>query len=297
MNNTQFTYSIIIPHYTKSDTLLLERCVNSIPERDDVEILIADNSPIEINSKLFSHRKNTTILYSDKNKGAGCARNVGLQHATGKWLIFMDSDDYLTPDAFVHFDQYINDNSDIIYFKTTSINNSTGKISKRHCAYNRLIEEYEKRIPIDNGFKLRVMHYVPWGKMIKRELVCTNGFTFDEVPASNDVVFCTKTGLAAKSINVDYNIVYCTTVTDGSLTRTHNLKYFSSRFFAYCRCNDVLKQQGYPIKYSMGRNALKAKVYGWKHVWKFLCYSIKTGNFYAGNRFRTIKYRKSINNE
>lgn len=226
MSNKYINYSFIIPHYTKTDTHLLERCVKSIPDRDDIEVLVVDNSPNEIDSKLFDFRANTYILYSEKGKGAGCARNKGLQHATGKWLIFMDSDDYLTSDAFVHFDQYLNDNSDIIYFKTTSINNSTGKESKRHCAYNRLIEEYEKRISLDNGFKLRVMHYVPWGKMIKRELVCTNGFTFDEVPASNDVVFCTKTGLAAKRINVDYNIVYCTTVTDGSLTRTKNLKIF-----------------------------------------------------------------------
>lgn len=297
MNNSQIIYSIIIPHYTKTDTRLLERCVKSIPERDDVEILIADNSPIEINSKLFSHRKNTTILYSDKNKGAGCARNVGLLHATGKWLVFADADDYFTEKAFEYFDYHINDSADIIYFKTTSFDDSTMQEAKRHSRYNQLVDDYKSLLTQDNGFKLRVSHFVPVGKMIKKKMVDINNITFDEVPASNDIVFGTKTGLTAKTINVDNNIVYCISVTEGSLTRTKSLKNFTSRFYACCRCNDVLKQHGYPIRYSMGRNALKAKVYGWKYVWKFMCYALKTGNFYAGNRFRNIKYRESINHE
>lgn len=295
MNKSQITYSIVVPHYTKTDTRLLERCVNSIPERDDVEILIVDNSPIEISSILFSYRKNTRILYSDKNKGAGCARNVGLRHATGKWLIFADADDKFTEKAFEYFDHHINDSADIIYFKTTSFDDRIMQEVKRHYKYNQLIDDYKSLLPKDNGFRLRVAHYVPWGKMIKKEMVDKYNITFDEVPASNDIVFCTKTGLAAKKIDVDNHIIYCIYVTEGSLTRTKNLKNFSSRFYAFCRCNDVLKQHGYPIRYSMGRNALKAKVYGWKYVWHFMCYALKTGNFYAGNRFRTIKYSEGDN--
>ncbi len=295
MNNYQISYSIIIPHYTKTDTHLLERCVDSIPERTDIEILVVDNSPIEIDNNLFRLRKNATILYSDKEKGAGCARNMGLRHATGKWLIFSDADDYFMDKAFDIFDKYVDDSADIIYFKTTSFNDETQHEAKRHCRYNQLIDDYESQKIMDNGFQLRTSHYVPWGKMIRKELVDTNNILYDEVPASNDIVFVTQSGLAAKTIKTDNNIVYCISVTEGSLTRTRSLKNFTSRFYAFCRCNNIFKQYGYPIKYSMGRNALKAKVYGWKYVWKFMFYAIKTGNFYAGNRFRTIQYRENAN--
>lgn len=53
-----------------------------------------------------------------------------------------------------------------------------------------------------------------------------NKILFDEVPASNDIVFCTKTGLTAKTMNVDNNIIYCISVTEGSLTKTRILKIF-----------------------------------------------------------------------
>ena len=139
MTNHNISFSIIIPHYTKTDTTLLERCVRSTPERDDIEVLVIDNSPKEIDADLFNFRNNVKILYSEKGKGAGCARNKGLERASGKWIIFMDADDYLTENAFSHFDTHVDDSVDIIYFKTTSVDNLTGIEAKRHLKYNRLI--------------------------------------------------------------------------------------------------------------------------------------------------------------
>ena len=49
-------FSVIIPHFTKSSTALLERAVASVPEREDVEVLVVDNSPNQIDRHLFNHR-------------------------------------------------------------------------------------------------------------------------------------------------------------------------------------------------------------------------------------------------
>ena len=66
-------FSLIIPHH--GDDRLLDRLLKSIPDRDDLE---------------------TIVIRDDKAKGAGWARNKGLEHAVGEYVLFADSDDYFT---------------------------------------------------------------------------------------------------------------------------------------------------------------------------------------------------------
>ena len=87
-------YSFIIPHKNCPD--LLQRCVDSIPERDDVQIIVVDDNSDSNKKPALKERKNLQIILLDaaQSKGAGRARNVGLEHAKGKWLVFSDSDDF-----------------------------------------------------------------------------------------------------------------------------------------------------------------------------------------------------------
>ena len=88
-----FSYTIIIPHKNCPD--LLKRCVDSIPVRDDVQIIVVDDNSDE-DKKPSIERKGMEVVLLDasSSKGAGRARNVGLKHAKGKWLLFADADDY-----------------------------------------------------------------------------------------------------------------------------------------------------------------------------------------------------------
>lgn len=91
-------YSIIIPHHNIPD--LLGRCLRSIPEREDVQVIVVDdNSPGNENYLRDIpelSRKNVEFYITKDGLGAGHARNVGLSHAIGKWLVFSDSDDFLS---------------------------------------------------------------------------------------------------------------------------------------------------------------------------------------------------------
>lgn len=84
-------YSIIIPHF--NDFKSLERLLNSIPSRDDIEIIVIDDKSTDeydldsIKSKCIFLNNETPI------KSAGTCRNIGLKIAKGKWLLFADSDD------------------------------------------------------------------------------------------------------------------------------------------------------------------------------------------------------------
>ena len=76
-------YSIIIPH--KDIPELLQRCLNSIPQREDIEVIIIDDGSKAVP---VLTREDAELVALLENGGAGHARNIGLQHAKGKWVHF-----------------------------------------------------------------------------------------------------------------------------------------------------------------------------------------------------------------
>lgn len=240
VRNELINYSIIIPNYSKSGTQLLERCVNSIPNRDDVEIIIIDNSPLEIDSDLFNSRSNIHVLYSEKGRGAGCARNVGLNFSSGKWLLFADSDDFFTGEINAILDEFRESEYDIVYFKSKGLDSDTLEQNCRGNGYNNLIDRYREYHDSMSEKMLRYYHVVPWGKIIKRSLVIRNSIKFEEVKYSNDVLFATMTGYYAEKIFAEDVIAYCITSRKGSLVTQVSLESRKCRFSVNVRRSKFL---------------------------------------------------------
>ena len=111
-------YSIIIPH--KNTPELLRRCIKSIPQRDDLEIIIVDDNSskeiVDFDNFPGLNRKNTTVIFNKEGKGAGNARNIAIPKTNGKYVIFADSDDFFN-DYFIDIlNDYCNKDFDIVYF-------------------------------------------------------------------------------------------------------------------------------------------------------------------------------------
>jgi capsular polysaccharide biosythesis protein cpsI len=84
----------------------IERCINSIYHQglnvNEFEVIVindgsTDNS-LEIVKDYFTSYKNIRF-FSQKNSGQGAARNLGIKHATGEYILFLDSDDFLLPQS------------------------------------------------------------------------------------------------------------------------------------------------------------------------------------------------------
>lgn len=236
----RYTYTIIIPH--KNSPKLLKRCLDSIPQRDDLEVIIVDDNsnPDIVDFENFpgKDRQGTTVIFDKSGKGAGRARNIGLEHATGKWLLFADADDFFYPKAFNELGKYEDSDYDIIYFYCNSRDGKTGEI-------------IPDRVPsiktgIDNrDFNLlRYRSFVPWGKFIKREHVVTNKISFEEVIASNDAWFSAMVGFYAKKIATISIPLYCCTRNEVSLVYSPNILRIKSRIKVASRLNDFLYKHG-----------------------------------------------------
>jgi len=193
--------------------------VDSIPERDDVQVIVVDdNSDVDKKPELREHKNlQVVLLDATQAKGAGRARNLGLKCAMGNWLIFADSDDFFSEEISGLLDKYKDSDSDIIYFKVEGRNSDTLELVSRGMEYNRFLDKFKTKQTKISEDMLKYSHVIPWCKIIRRSLVSDNNIKFEEVKYSNDVMFVTHVAHCANKIEVSDVVAYNVTVRSGSL--------------------------------------------------------------------------------
>ena len=104
-NVTKDLVTVIVPVYNAEK--YLDRCVGSIVGQtyDSLEIILVDDGSGDASSRMcddWARRDDRIRVIHKENAGAGLARNSGLEAATGDWICFCDSDDYLLPVTVEH---------------------------------------------------------------------------------------------------------------------------------------------------------------------------------------------------
>ena len=232
------TYSFIIPH--KNIPSLLKRCLDSIPSRPDIEIIIVDDNSNEesIEEMKKVSRDNLQIIYTKEGKGAGYARNIGLRHAKGEWIVFADSDDVFEPDFYKILDILLNDfKSDIVNFDVTSRNSETNKPNNEieKINYHCTDEKYLK-----NPMSFKYITLVPWGKIIRRNFILQHNLQFEEIKHGNDLRFASLCDFYCKHRRIIPIIGYCWMYRDNSLWRQRNLEWAETRFKVLIRTGKLM---------------------------------------------------------
>lgn len=240
-------YSIIIPHYNIPQ--LLKRCLESIPMRSDIQIIVVDN-----NSSLKNRIAAKTIcrqfprveyVQDDIGKGAGQARNIGLKHVKGEWLIFSDADDFFYNSFWHQIDNYTKAASaDIIYFRSICVDSESLEPADRGLErLDNLIFNYiSKEKNAEDG--LRLLHTGPVSKIFKYDFVQKGLFRFDETKTANDVMFSIRTGHKAKTIEAYDEVMYVVTKREGSLVTLRDRESLRCRYEVRLRRNYYLKTIG-----------------------------------------------------
>lgn len=217
-------YTFIIPHKNSPD--LLKRCVDSIPQRDDVQIIVVDdNSNDELKPSFHKERVVVKYLNSKEAKWAGHARNVGLSLAEGKWLLFADADDFYSDELLACLDKYKDSNYDVVYFNYFRI-----KPGNR-IEVDSLIEKYCVNQDDLDFIKYRIN--APWNKMVRRSFVENNKILFEETVNGNDMFFTYQIGFLSKSIVMDKSAIYYYDTTTNGMTNNRR----NSEDYYLCRLN------------------------------------------------------------
>lgn len=118
--------SVIIPCYNQQDLVI--KAIESIPKRDDIEIIVIDdgstdntwNNLLEYRNK-HSELLNLILLYNEENKGVAYTVNKGYDNAKGEYVVLLGSDDYFYTEKFEEAIKEL-DGTDLVYFNL-QINN------------------------------------------------------------------------------------------------------------------------------------------------------------------------------
>ena len=209
-------YSFIIPHH--NSPLLLNRCLDSIPQREDIEIIVVDDNS-DPDKKPQVSRSDAKLIYIDAEhtKGAGKARNYGMKEAHGKWLVFADCDDFFVKDFLDYLDKYKDQDYEVVYHDAEAADTITlkkmPKLLKRH---NTFFDDYDGSSIATDTIKYRI--HSPWWKMVRRDFVEKYQIKFEPVPKGNDVFFTYQVGYFAKKIAVEKTKLYVYTYNAQGIT-------------------------------------------------------------------------------
>ncbi|OQD59376.1 glycosyltransferase, family 2 [Methanobrevibacter arboriphilus JCM 13429 = DSM 1125] len=140
--------SVIIPVYNVEK--YLEQCLDSVINQslEDIEVICINDGSTDNSLEIldeYAKKDNRIKIINKKNEGLGVARNIGMDYAKGKYIIFLDSDDWLKNNAFKNlYNTIILDNIDILIFKILPYDENSDKFFKR--------DDYEL-LGLENLFK------------------------------------------------------------------------------------------------------------------------------------------------
>lgn len=214
--------SVIIPVYNAS--LTIERCVNSIiAHKSIIEIICVDDGSedgsLDVLNKI-SETDDRLLIVHQNNAGAGAARNTGIEHARGKYIMFCDADDTFLPTTIDYIIEDIEKHTpDYIAFHRKTIMTDGGEqlwgkgeeigfLSCDSVGYlNRIMME-------------RTHCGVVVNKVFRRDIIANNNIRFHSFRFCEDFLFIVTYILKAKTFFQDYHAYYLQYSTTGSICQS-----------------------------------------------------------------------------
>lgn len=252
-----YKYSIIIPHHNTPK--LLSRLLNSIPRREDLEVIIVDDNSdgaiVDFDHFPGMGRPNVQIIFDKAGRYGGYARNLGLSVASGEKILFADSDDFFNYCINDILDDYADNCDDVVYFKANSIDCDNYTNSNRSLLLNEYIDLFRNN-RIQSELLLRYKFGEPWCKLIKRDLIVANKICFEERSIHNDTAFSYKIGYYAQSIEVDSRALYCVTSRANSVSKSISESKKLERIDCFATAELFYESHNIPVKIRTHYNQL-----------------------------------------
>ena len=221
--------SIIVPVYKAEK--YIHRCIDSILAQSHTDfelLLIDDGSPDNCGAMCdeYAAQDGRVRVFHKENGGVSSARNLGIVHAQGEWITFIDADDYVHPDFLSSL--YAQHDADLIVgsFQLVGSDESwDGILPNEQYGREVLRAKLEKSDFVPN-------HRAPWGKLYCRDIIVDNHILYDpKVTLSEDWLFTLEYFQYTHSIRtIDAPYYYYERGNVDGLSQ--NSRYFEEYFYA-----------------------------------------------------------------
>lgn len=265
--------SIIVPVFNGEKTI--EKCIDFIVQEKqyekDVELIVVDDGS---NDNTYGILDNLTKRYSNirifhkKNGGVSSARNFGLSVARGQFILFVDADDTVAPNALSSIMKEVKNNKADYYLFPLKKEVKKGAIQKQN--YSVIGET----VPVNEAYEY---FYVdgnngPWSKLFKLEIIRENNLHFhEELKIHEDVIFCMEYLEHCKDARYCKEVIYTYSFNEAGAVRKHKIEYldnYSTVYYhwrAYLKRHDLdryIKELNCTFLHKMLITSAKLKKYG-----------------------------------
>ncbi|MEN8905457.1 MAG: glycosyltransferase family 2 protein [Clostridiales bacterium] len=289
--------SIIIPVYNVEK--YLSKCIGSVVEQTfkNIEILIINDGSTDGSSKIIEYYQNKdsrVLVVNKKNEGVSKARNQGIKMAKGKYIMFVDSDDWIEKDCVETFLEIIEEKkADIVFsqalFRVTKedikIDNLFGKNEKTDRVIEKSIEDY-----VDNIFT-KINGTSVCNKIFLSSILKGKGILFKNINEvfSEDGFFNLEYSMLCSKIFCFYKAKYYYLDREGSYTNKERL-WEEVIEVSLCSIDKIIHKIPDDKKFVLGYYKHFIYINIENHIRKMTKY--KDINEFVNNRFITeiIKY-------
>ena len=203
-NMSKVDISIVVPIYNAEK--YIKKCVDSLlnQTKEKIELILINDGSTDSTEEIIKEYKDERIKYfKNKNQGIGMTRNFGIDKAKGKYIMFIDSDDYIEKDACEKlFEKAENSKLDLVI-----------------CNFYKVYDNGEHEDIILPSFKnttlketpslIRTINLSPWNKLYRTSLIKNNNMRFVENLKYEDAPFVSEALDKAKKIGkVDESLNY-----------------------------------------------------------------------------------------
>lgn len=224
-------FTIIVPVYKVEN--YLDKCVRSIINQTyrDIEIILVDDGspdscPAMCDS--YSMEDERVRVIHKENGGLSDARNAGINAASGKYIIFVDSDDYIAPDTCERLLPFTHNDCDVI------IGDGVTEGGKRNMSHGNIVgcltgKEYLKAALSQGMMPLAAVLYI-----CRRDFLNENDLRFKFGITHEDVQFTPRIFLLAERVIETGVCFYHYMVRDGSITTGKDMRKNGQDLYETC---------------------------------------------------------------
>lgn len=201
--------SIIVPFHNSAN--YIERCMHSLLNQSiglqNLELILVDDASTDHTvdllreyEKKYPHQ--IILITCEENGRQGTARNIGLQYATGAYVGFVDSDDWIEPDMYEKmYEKITTYDCDIVYCRHVR-DDGRGTVFEKGTGRQDAILTIENDKERETFFVSDVIGVGVWDKLYRRELILENHIVFPQKLAYEDICFGGLIYLYAKKVYI-----------------------------------------------------------------------------------------------
>lgn len=195
-------FSIVVPVYNAEKWL--KRCIHSIRHQSftNYEVILVNDGSQDASESIclkYAEEDSRVVYIKQKNQGVSVARNNGIKHSTGEYIVFLNNDDYLNTECLKIIKENVSEEPDIVmleYREVTSKEDIDHMIKTEFCTVKTTLlenqgEYLQKELlcPIDSSLR-GISIVFPWGKAYKKSFLLDNNLLFDSDIKLCEDVYC-----------------------------------------------------------------------------------------------------------